>query len=239
MEDRPRAARCSEEAKLFSATNPLSARARALLDSRIIIHSATRCALRYKTIPHRCTRRNEIVFWQEREKHENRKGKKRNGYFTFCTRGVLSSCLSSKGIRKKRIYTLPAILYLVSWRKLPFIFRQRDVIALSERTRGFQGKYKETGAARVFEKMIADEARIRRAYVFDIRQRESKEELAFISGIPKLLCLCWEKQSETKRSNRRKKKNKECGVKKIWYVRKKRDLISTKFDINIDKRYYV
>lgn len=76
------------------------------------------------------------------EEKRKRKGER---YFSVLYGGVPLRVSILKENTKETYIRFPAILYLVPRREVPFIFRQRGVIALSEKA-GIPGKRKETGA---------------------------------------------------------------------------------------------
>lgn len=99
-----------------------------------------------------------FFFYEKKNEKQWKKGEKgeTNTIFPFCTgEGRDVTRVYPQREYERNVYMFPAILYLVPRRKLPFIFRQRGVIALSEKA-GIPEKCKETGTG-VFERMIAGE----------------------------------------------------------------------------------
>jgi len=97
-------------------------------------------------------------------KNTGRKTKKeRRRIFFHFVRGRAVTRVYSQREYERNVYTFLAILYLVPCREMPFIFRQKGVIALLEKAR-IPGKCKETGAASLKERLRVRRIR-RRAYV--------------------------------------------------------------------------
>jgi len=82
---------------------------------------------------------------ERRKALEEKRKRKGEGYFSISVRGRAVTRVYPQREYERNVYTFPAILYLVPRREVPFIFRQRGVIALLEKA-GMPGKCKETGA---------------------------------------------------------------------------------------------
>lgn len=99
---------------------------------------------------------NSFFLWKREMRSTERKAKKEGRKIFFhSVRGRAVTRVYPQREYERNVYMYLAILYLVPRRELPFIFRQRGVIALSEKA-GISGKCKETGAG-VFERTIAGE----------------------------------------------------------------------------------
>lgn len=104
--------------------------------------------------------------------------------FPFCTGACRYACLSSKRIRKKRIYV--SLLFFTSYLAERCLLSSAKGASLRcRKKRGFQGNVRKQARASLKERLRMRRI-LHRAYVFDIRRRESKEELAFISGITRV-----------------------------------------------------
>lgn len=97
---------------------------------------------------------NSFFLWEQKWKALERRWKGKDEYYFSILYGRDVTRVYSQREYERNVYTFP-ILYLVPRRKLPFIFRQRGVIALLEKA-GIPGKCKEAGTG-AFERMIAGE----------------------------------------------------------------------------------